>query len=59
VLDFAQSYDFSVTPEADAEIEAMRQAFVIGFIPSKKQRKQRAEKPVEAEGIPEDLRDED
>ena len=59
VLDFAQSYDFSVTPEAEAEIEAMRQAFVIGFIPSKKQRKQRAEKPVEAEGIPEDLRDED
>ena len=59
VLDFAQSYDFSLAPEAEAEIEAMRQAVEIGYIPSKKQRKQRAEKPVEAEGIPEELRDED
>jgi hypothetical protein len=59
VLDFANIYDFSITPEAEAEIQTMRQALDIGYIPSKKQRKQRAEKPVEAEGIPEDLRDED
>lgn len=59
VLDFARIYDFSVTPEAEAEIQTMRQALEIGYVPSKKQRKQRAEKPVELEGIPEELRDED
>ena len=59
VLDFASIYDFSVTPEAEAEIQTMRQALEIGYVPSKKQRKQRAKKPVEVEGIPEELRDED
>lgn len=59
VLDFANIYDFSVTPEAESEIQTMRQALEIGYVPSKKQRRQRAEKPVEIEGIPEELRDED
>lgn len=59
VLDFAESYDFSVTPEAEVEIQSMRQSVEIGFIPSKKQRRQRAEKTAEIEGIPESLLDED
>ena len=58
VLDFAEIYDFSIDLEAQQAIEQMRQSIVIGYVPSKRQRKQRAKAEL-IEGIPEELLDED